>query len=450
MFTSLHLKQFKSWTDTGPITLAPVTLVLGTNSSGKSSLIQSLLLLKQTAESSDRAVHLNLGGDASTDLFNFGEFKSIHKRGARDRHFSISFSFQRTITERRNQVKSGRFDASYIQTSAGSTVIKDLRLQDSEDGHCFRIEREQRGAFSVFMDDDWDDGLTSFLLGTKRDYAPERSIAFSRPAINLLRNQLAINLLRDKGNQVEDISLAIESELKTLAYLGPLRRQPERDYVWNNAQPGKIGVDGRHTIDALLASALLHRPKSPEYNRTLNSVSTWLNKMNLADDLKIRQVGRSNRYEVVVDSEAVSANLRDVGIGVSQVLPVLTVAFFAPRGSSVVLEEPEIHLHPLAQSLLAELFVEVSCERNIQFIVETHSEHLFRRMQTLIARQEIERDRCAMYFVERDKEGSHLRHLELDDYGRVKNWPEKFFGDALEETAEQVRLMFERRMEESQ
>ena len=69
MFTSLHLKQFKSWTDTGPITLAPVTLVLGTNSSGKSSLIQSLLLLKQTVESPDRTVHLNLGGDDATDLF---------------------------------------------------------------------------------------------------------------------------------------------------------------------------------------------------------------------------------------------------------------------------------------------------------------------------------------------------------------------------------------------
>ncbi len=56
MFTSLHLKQFKSWTDTGPITLAPVTLVLGTNSSGKSSLIQSLLPLKQTSVRSGSVV----------------------------------------------------------------------------------------------------------------------------------------------------------------------------------------------------------------------------------------------------------------------------------------------------------------------------------------------------------------------------------------------------------
>ena len=435
MFTSLHLKQFKSWTDTGPITLAPVTLVLGTNSSGKSSLIQSLLLLKQTVESPDRTIHLNLGGDDATDLFNFGDFKGICKQGARDRHFSIAFSFRRVGRERRERVSGGRFAASYGQTSAGATVIKELRLQDSEDGHCFRIEREMRGAFSVFVDE------ASEPLGKSRDYAPERSIAFSRPAIGLLG---------DNGSRVEDISLAIDSELRALTYLGPLRRQPERDYVWNKAQPGKVGVDGRHAIDALLASALLHRPKSPERDRTLNSVSTWLRKMNLADRLRVRQVGRSNRYEVVIDSQAVSANLRDVGIGISQVLPVLTVAFFAPPGSSVVLEEPEIHLHPLAQSLLAELFVEVSRKRNIQFIVETHSEHLFRRMQTLIARRTIEPEHCAMYFIERDKKGSHLRHLELDDYGRVKNWPEQFFGDALGETAEQARLMFERRVEDGQ
>ena len=223
------------------------------------------------------------------------------------------------------------------------------------------------------MDKDLDElfGLSSSPLGKSRDYAPERSIAFSRPAISLLE---------DKGNLVQDISLAIDKELRALTYLGPLRRQPERDYVWNKAQPGEIGIDGRRAIDALLASAFPDQTNSPERNRTLNGVSKWLKNMNLADRFKVHQVGHSNRYEVVVGSHGVSANLRDVGIGISQVLPVLTVAFFAPPGSTVVLEEPEIHLHPLAQSLLAELFAEVSRQRQVQFIVETHSEHLFRRM----------------------------------------------------------------------
>ena len=449
MLTSLHLKQFKSWADTGRVRLAPVTLVLGTNSSGKSSLIQSLLLLKQTVESSDRSIHLNLGGDGSTDIFNFGDFKSIHKRKIAKKHpreegnkedpsFFVSFSFQQkgSPEKRKTQNRDGCFAAWYCQNSAGSPVIKELSIADSDEcSHGFRVQRQKGGAYSISVQG------KELLEKGRRDYAPERSIAFSRQAISHLK---------DKGDQVEDISFAIEKELKALTYLGPLRRQPERDYVWNQAQPGKIDVDGHRAIDALLASAFLHSTKNPERNRTLNSVSQWLKRMNLADQLKVCQVGHSNRYEVVVDSQAVSANLRDVGIGISQVLPVLTVAFFAPPGSSVLLEEPEIHLHPLAQSLLAELFAEASRERDIQFIVETHSEHLFRRMQTLIARQEMAPEHCAMYFVERDKNGSHLCPLELDDYGRVKNWPEQFFGDVLGETAEQARLMFERRMGKDQ
>ena len=133
-----------------------------------------------------------------------------------------------------------------------------------------------------------------------------------------------------------------------------------------------------------------------------------------------------------------------MGIGISQVLPVLVLAHFAPKGSTIILEEPEIHLHPRAQSVLAELFVETSREREIQFIVETHSEHLFRRMQTLIARQSTTPDDTALYFVERHEGNSVLRPLEVDEYGRLRDWPTGFFGDALGETREQARLMFER------
>ena len=126
---------------------------------------------------------------------------------------------------------------------------------------------------------------------------------------------------------------------------------------------------------------------------------------------------------------------------------MLTVAFFAPPGSTVILEEPEIHLHPLAQSVLAELFVEVSQKRQVQFIVETHSEHLFRRMQTLVAKEHLGTEDCEMYFVEKEQGRAQLRRLELDPYVRVKNWPDRFFGDALAETEEQARLVFGRKME---
>ena len=424
MLTSLRLKQFKAWADTGPIALKPITLLLGTNSSGKSSLIQSLLLLKQTVESPDRTIHLNLGGDERNDVFNFGDFSSILTQGSTDRQFEIHFTFARGSTEER--ITAGAFDAVYGQTANGAVVTQLLRLSEQLDGRAFRVQRREKGAFAIYVDSE------ATTRGKSRDYAPERSIAFATKAVTLLG---------EDGSVLQDISLAIRRELEGLMYLGPLRQKPQRDYPWNKGQPGIIEPDGRQAIDVLLASALL---QGPDRNRIIEKVSHWLKRMDLADQLQVRQVGRSTRYEVVIDSQSVAANLRDVGIGISQVLPVLTVAFFAPPGSTVILEEPEIHLHPLAQSMLAELFVEASHERDIQFVIETHSEHLFRRMQTLVAREKLSTEDCELYFVEKEKGQAQLRRLELDAYGRVTNWPDRFFGDALGETEEQMRLMFDR------
>ncbi len=418
MFTTIRLTNFKAWEDTGEIALKPVTMLLGTNSSGKSTLIQSLLLLKQTVRSPDRSVHLNLGGDEVNDLFNFGDFDDVLRQGAiSPRQFSLSFSFNSKADSR---VSSGNFYCSYGKNSAGGVAIQDWILQTGE--RKFRAARREKGTYSVIIDDE----------GQPRDkgrqLSPERSITLPAEAISTLGQDGAV---------LEDLSLAIRRELEGIVYLGPLRRKPERDYVWNKSNPGEIGSDGHRAIDVLLASALM---KSDEQNRIIDGVSKWLKRMKVADKLEVKQLGRSTRYELVIHRNGVEANLRDVGIGISQVLPVLTLAYFAPRFSTIILEEPEIHLHPLAQSVLAELFVAVSKERGVQFIVETHSEHLFRRMQTLIARKDITPKDTAMYFVEREANAAKMRILSLDEVGRVRNWPEGFFGDALGETREQTEL----------
>lgn len=422
MFKQLHLKNFKAWVDTGPLELKPVTMLLGTNSSGKSSLIQSLLLLKQTVQSPDRTIHLNLGGDEINDLFNFGGFDDVlNQSGRSSRQFSLSFEFQRHETDKR---VNGKFQCTYRKTASGSVVVQELVLRSDE--RRFRAVRQDPRTFSISVDDEAKPRMEG------RNFAPERSIAFSAETIAKLD---------EDGPVVEDLSLAIRRELEGISYLGPLRRKPERDYPWNKTKPGDVGSDGRGAVDALLASVLLRGEAQGE---VVEGVSKWLKRMGAAQKLEVRQQGRSNRYELVVNRDGIACNLRDVGIGVSQVLPVLVVAYFAPSGSTVILEEPEIHLHPLAQSVLAELFVEVSRERNVQFIVETHSEHLFRRMQTLVARGKMSTDQVAMYFVERARAKAVLRALEMDEFGRVPNWPKDFFGDALGETREQARLMFDR------
>lgn len=425
MFTRLKLTNFKTWVDTDDITLKPVTMLLGTNSSGKSTLIQSLLLLKQTVQSPDRSIHLNLGGDEINDLFDFGDFDNVLRQGvAGTRQFSLSFSFQSHTNLR---IKDGDFFCSYGKNAVGGVIIQDWQVKSGPQQ--FRAVRREKGSYSVMVNDE------NQPRDKGRHLSPERSVSLSAEAIAMLGQE---------GGVLEDLSLSIRRELENILYLGPLRRKPERDYVWNKSKPGEVGSDGHRAIDVLLASALM---KGEDQNRIIEGVSKWLVLMKVANKMEVKQLGRSTRYEVVIHRDGIEANLRDVGIGISQVLPVLTIAYFAPRGSTIMLEEPEIHLHPLAQSVLAELFVEVSKERNIQFIVETHSEHLFRRMQTLIAKQQIAPCDAAMYFVECAGKAASIRNLDLDDFGRVKNWPEGFFGDALGETREQARLMFTRQQE---
>lgn len=428
MFTRLRLNHFKSWKDTGDIALKPVTMLLGTNSSGKSTLIQSLLLLKQTEQSPDRSIHLNLGGDEINDLFNFGDFDNLLRKGTDDsRHFSLAFSFK---SHGRARINEGDFYCQYGKNTAGGVVVQEWKVKTGD--HQFRSVRRGKGAYSLIVNDE------SQARGKGRELSPERSVSLSAEAISKLGPD---------GSLLEDLSLSIRRELQNIFYLGPLRRKPERDYVWNKSKPGEVGSDGHRSIDVLLASALM---RGEDQNRIIRGVSDWLARMKLAEKLEVKQLGRSTRYEAVIHREGIESNLRDVGIGISQVLPVLTIAYFAPEGSTIMLEEPEIHLHPLAQSVLAELFVEVSQERNVQFIVETHSEHLFRRMQTLIARRQLIPTNAAMYFVEQNAEGPCLRSLDLDEFGRVNNWPDGFFGDALGETREQARLMFARQKESNQ
>ncbi|NRA81726.1 MAG: DUF3696 domain-containing protein [Pseudoalteromonas sp.] len=417
MFKRIKLENFKAWRNSGDVNFSPVTLLLGENSTGKSSLLQSLLLMKQTATSPDRSIHLNLGGDEVNDYVDMGSFDDLLIKDPKSRTVSIEMDV--VGKKSRSFLK-----VNYKQDSKKSPVIDLLQL--SNDGQdWYRAQRSDKGAFNIYLPNEIRTSLKS------REYSPERGVSFSKDAIYSMG---------PTGSEVEDISLSIIRELEAVSYLGPLRSKPRRTYIWNRTRPGIIGVDGGEAVFALLASNNVSGKKS---DGLVEAVSKWLKKMRIADKLEVKPIGAGN-YNILVHRDGVAANLIDVGTGVSQVLPVLVLAYFAPEKSTIILEEPEIHLHPLAQSLLAELFLEVSSERGVQFIVETHSEHLFRRMQTLVATKKAEPEQCALYFVEREDSDAVLKTLKMDKYGRINEWPKNFFGDATGEVRKQAKETMQR------
>ncbi len=146
------------------------------------------------------------------------------------------------------------------------------------------------------------------------------------------------------------------------------------------------------------------------------------------------------------DTKSPEALLTDVGFGVSQVLPALVLLYYVPEGSTVIMEQPEIHLHPSVQSGLADVILTVSKARKLQVIVESHSEHMLRRFQRRVAENTFEADSVKLYFCDSANGQSNLVDLELNLFGEILNWPPEFFGDEMTEIAETRKAILKRKM----
>jgi predicted ATPase len=206
-------------------------------------------------------------------------------------------------------------------------------------------------------------------------------------------------------------------------------------------------VRGEYAVQAMLSKLVAEQSTD-----LVESANQWLKRLGMVDQVELRPIAPGARlYELVIRTRGYQheANIMDVGFGVSQVLPVLVLAHFAPPGSLLILEQPEIHLHPQVQTELADLFLEAALKRNVQFFIESHSEYLLMRLQRRLAERRGEFSQLSekdvkLYFCKREAEASVLEPLEVDEFGRIKNWPQDFFGDAVAERRAMAEAMIER------
>ncbi len=225
-------------------------------------------------------------------------------------------------------------------------------------------------------------------------------------------------------------------------YLGPLREFPKREYVWGGASPTDVGRRGERSVDAILAAQARGEERNLGYKkrkRTLQAIlAYWLQELRLIDEFRVEEIaGGSNLYRVRVrhGRSGSEALLTDVGFGVSQVLPILVLLYYVPENSIVILEQPEIYLHPRVQSGLGDVLINVMKARKLQLIIENDSEHLLRRLQRRVAEGEMSPSETALYFCEMAEGESRLTALDVDLYGNIRNWPKDFFGDEFGEIA---------------
>ena len=459
MLTRLRLKNFKSWADTGDVALRPITGFFGANSSGKSSLLHAILLLKQTSDSQDRALVLHFG-NKSTPI-DLGDFPSVlhgHKSG-NELEMSLDWELDSAlvIKDAKNADRTVvRSDSLGFSVAMGEVkertpvrpVVKDMtyKIGDALFGMREKRSGRKKEDYELYSKTP-DNPEFTFLrnVGRPRKLSPEKCYGFP----DVVRAEF------QNAGFLADVVLEFEKRLEQVAYLGPLRAHPERRYAWTGAQPADMGRAGEAVVDAILAAREREHKISPGFNRRRLTVeqyvAKWLKELRLIHDFRVVSVGESSQlYEVRVRRTPRSSDvlLTDVGFGVSQILPVLVLCLFVPEGSTVLLEQPEIHLHPSVQSGLADIMIDTWKRRRVQIVVESHSEHLLRRLQRRIAEEKVTTDDVGLYFCELGNRRSELRTLDLDVFGNITNWPPDFFGDEFGEIAAMTRAAERRKAQD--
>ena len=417
MITELRAQNFKSWQDTGTLQLAPLTGLFGANSSGKTSILQIPLMLKQTVERpSDWNEPLYFGDEES--LVNLGNFDAVIHKHKQDLSLNISVSWKSSAVADINKYirfHNLKFPSHVEMLPPG----QDHRAPSEEISFSTNIARSAMNNFYYETDLYKFDGQQPDLF---RCYG-----------------------LRTARTQTMEISSIFEEAFENLfsriLYLGPLREHPRPRYTWDGDHPKSIGQEGEKAISALLSGRIRRLPIDEQ-------ILSWLQRLELIDSYDLRPVSGVGRdYEFLVKKYKGGPDVRltDIGFGVSQVLPVLILCYYAPEGSILILEQPEAHLHPKVQTELADVLIDVVKNRNIQIILESHSEYLLSRLQRRIAEKEIAAADTALYFCEIKDGTSEIEQLNVDEYGNIRNWPQDFFGDVTGELIKKTKVEMQQR-----
>lgn len=247
----------------------------------------------------------------------------------------------------------------------------------------------------------------------------------------------------DGAKMVREAGRAIRQQCEMLRHLGGLRAAPQPLYPSSSvAQQGDIGTAGQFTAAVLYAirDRLVHgfTPEGEQIRTELSKVvEIWAREFGLFHSVEPHHQGPLG-VDISVQQAGVDRQLdvTQVGIGVSQLLPVIVLCLVSPPGSVILLEQPELHLHPASQQSLAD-FLLACTSSGRQIIVETHSEHLVNRLRRRIAEDDsgLVDDAIGIIFAERDPISGETAYekVEVNAAGGIENWPSGFYSEGIED-----------------
>jgi predicted ATPase len=304
--------------------------------------------------------------------------------------------------------------------------------------------------------------LPAFLSRRRRTIPPEERLA--------LRNQIdgLVAEIRGKVDMQNEVFLPPEGPVsgwlgdvmsdvhsflsERVIYLGPLRQEPQSagEMIYGGAA-GFIGTKGEHLATVLHAArssevVSFDERGAPEPTSLSEAVNKWTARLQIVDNVQTRDLGRLGIQISVRRGGVGPVDLTGVGVGVSQLLPVIVTCLLAEPGALILLEQPELHLHPALQQRLADFLL--GCARSgRQLIVETHSEYLVSRLRRRVAEDNTGElvEALAVFFVEQANDESTFRRVAVNEFGGVEDWPVGFFDQAATESRKILEAGLEKR-----
>jgi predicted ATPase len=467
---SIRLERFKAFRDSGWIDLRPLTVLAGANSSGKSSVLQSLLLLRQSLESDARRGHLRLDGKylqlSSLSDVAFSKppaGRAFIRYGLRFRSEIRTWKAQRYVPGASlagaHQVLLAELTLTFRSAAEASekVVVSDIDVRTGVSGFNgprLRLRYKPDGSYAAQLTGG--QGLRGIpakhvIVGAKgRQFLPE-FVEVRGEGV-----EVGADTLRPMPAPFADVFEDLRDTLETrLEYLGPLREQPHRAYLHGGGSQAEIGERGEFAAQVLwqerdqLVRYARIGSGTPRQMRLLDAVNAAFVDVGLTQPMDVRSTSQV-MYQILLGlpDQKKQVTISDVGFGVSQLLPIVVMCLRAPEDAILLMEQPEIHLHPRLQGNLADFFVALSATGK-RFVVETHSDHFVDRLRRRIAedRTDALKNAVGVLFARpsEDSQGTSLEPLRIDRYGSIENWPRDFMPEAAAEAEAIVKAGLHKR-----
>lgn len=415
----LSIDNFKSIEHVVGLDISDLTVFAGINSSGKSSVIQALLLLKQTLNSSTSDT-LNLNGPY---VFANSLLDLIHNKKNGTIKLSLTISkielggtpIYRYLREPSKGVDKLSLSVSFKVKSDGSYIISEfvlsLYLANGENIDRKLIWRPLKKVYDLI-----EDGKTL------KDIVVDSYSFVNFFPVFVKHADKSLDLSIMKATR-ETLVMVLER----ISYIAPLRVAPVLSRTYQTDVESRFVLpDGENT--RFILDRISH-----DDNEAFAIVKEWIcNRFHLAREINvIKDTGK--RYRVVLTTnEGVKVDLVHMGFGLSQILPIITQGSISNPGALMIVEDPDVHMHPTIQAAMADFFIYLCEERKVNVLIETHSDHFITRLRRRVAEKVISAQKVHLIFVEHESGASEYQTIPMTNTGRLEGEMPTGFMDSLD------------------